>query len=102
MDLQLNYNDLFDDLGLSDLSPIEKEKHFQEMQDVIQKNVFLAIHDMLKDEDKAEFEAISDDEEYTKFLENRNINIVEIALVVAQKYREELLADMAYFDAKLN
>ncbi len=102
MNLSLDYKDLFDSLGLSDLSEQEKEKRFQEMQEIIEKEVFLRISDLLSEEEQMELEKIEDDEKYFEFFEKNKIDLATITREVAQKYREDLLADMAYFEGKLN
>ncbi len=102
MNFNLDYQDLFDSLGLSDLSEQEKEKRFQEMQEIIEKEVFLRISDLLSEEEQMELEKIEDDEKYFEFFEKNKIDLATITREVAQKYREDLLADMAYFEGKLN
>lgn len=102
MNYDINYTDIFDSLGLSDLAPAEKEKRFQEMQDIIEKEVFLTVWNLLSDEDKKLFEAIEEEEKVLEFFQKKSIDIQSITEEVVQNYREDLLADMAYFEGKLN
>jgi hypothetical protein len=101
MKLDVNYEDLFDKIGLSDLSPEEKEKRFQEMQDIIEKEVFLRIWEMLSEEDREVFDKTPEDD-FLEFFQKKSIDLPSIVNEVAQEYRESIISDMAYFDSKLN
>lgn len=97
-----DYKDLFDQLGLSDLSEEEKNKRFLEMQDVIEQRVFLRIMNLLSDEDKKVFENFESDEETDKFFVDKKIDTEQISLEEALAYREELIGNMSYMMGKLD
>ncbi len=101
MKLDFNYEDLFDKIGLSDLPLEEKEKRFQEMQDIIEQGVFLRIWEILSEEDREIFDKIPE-EEFLDFFQKRSIDLPSIVNEVAQEYRESIIADMAYIESKLN
>ncbi len=98
----IDYQDLFDKLGLSDLSEKEKSKRIAEMNEVLEQRIFLRIMSELSDENQKIFETIVKEDELDKFLEKNGIVPEKIAFEEATAYREELIQNMAYMMGKLD
>jgi hypothetical protein len=96
-----DYANLFAQLGLDDLSSEQKEKHFAEMQEIVEQRVFLRVMDTLSEEDKKIYDTLKTDEELDKFYIDRKISLEQIATEEAVAYREELLQNMAYAQGAL-
>ena len=100
--MNTNYQDLFDQLGLTDLSEEEKNKRIAEMQEVLDQRIFLRMMNMLSEADRDLFDTLEKDEDIDKFLAEKGINPEELAFEEATAYREELIQNMAYMMGKMD
>lgn len=100
-EIKQDFLNLFDQLGLSDLSVAEKEKRFAEMQEIVEMRVFSHVMSLLDEKTKKEWDKCKSDKQLDAFYKKHGVNLEAIAFAEAQGYREDLLQEMAYLTAKL-
>lgn len=97
----MQFDDIFAQLGLDQLSPEEKQKMMKDMEEIIENRITLQIIDTLSEEDKQAFSALNTDEEFAKFFESHNIDPMAIAVEEAAKFREEMIRDASYIQGQV-
>lgn len=100
-DIKMDPNEFFNKVGLSSLSPEEKEKRFAEMMEVVEMRVFEQLMEILDEEEQEKFNSFETEDEAVNFLKEKNIDLNVIAMEEGQKYREELINDMAEIESGL-
>ncbi len=91
-----NFRNIFDDLGIGDLPAEKQQGIFNQMNEVVEAAVVARISRMLTDEEAAEFEKLKTDDDKSKFLDEKGIDLQAISLEEAMRLREKLIADVNY------
>ena len=95
------FADIFDQLGIGNLPAEEKERFFQEMNEVVEMGVTAKIARMLSDEEKEAFSKLEKDEDQQKFLSEKGVDVAAIAMEEAVAFRERFLADVSYIAGRV-
>lgn len=86
--------DVFELMGLKDVSKEQKDKMMHEMTRTIQNRILARILDLLDEKSTKEFEKVidqHDDKATQKFLNSKKIDLVQISSMEALKYKVEML-----------
>lgn len=95
------FTDLFTQLGLQSLPQKEKERIFEDLQNLVNDRVLLRIMNTLNEQEKEKFLALTTEEETTKFLQEKGIDPAVLAMEESLTVREELIRDAGYIEGKL-
>lgn len=88
----------FKEAGLDGLPQEEKEKIMTKLIESVRNRVLIRIDDLIKPEDREEFNKVLDskkDEEISKFLEKRKINVAQLVVEESLLEKAEILNSLA-------
>jgi len=92
---QVDFSQLFEELGLTNLTTEQKEAYSKQLMDMLQERIDQQVSSRLTDKDRPFIEGKSE-QEVAEYLDSIGINLAEIAVVEGMKLREELLSTMSY------
>lgn len=89
-------------LGTDSMTPEEKQELAQKVNEIIEQRVMMTVMSRLSEADQNLFLSLTTDSEIDQFFADRNIDLMAIAVMEAQAFRERVLGDLAYADGKLS
>jgi hypothetical protein len=91
----IDLQQFFNELHLDHLDPAKQEEYFKTFSKILEGRLFLRFMDLITEEEEKSLEGKSQ-EEVMKYLGDKGIDIGDIAIEEASKFREELIGNMAY------
>ena len=93
------FDDLFVQLGLENISRDEKLKHLEEWNGMVRDRVMLRITDALSEADKQSLEQLEGDA-FNSFVQEKAPQFDDLVVQESLKFREEMIADFNYMRGK--
>jgi hypothetical protein len=101
MNKEIILEKFFNDIGLDEISPEEKEKLFENIFKNLENRILVRLRSIMSDEEVSEWEKLDSDEELDNFYKEKGIDIDSIAQEEARLSREQLIQNISYIKGKM-